>query len=447
MHLPESPRSRARFALFSLLVAALAPLGCAPTPAARAAEQGQFDGLRASLAAEVQQGQLGPRQAASFAKALARGEVRRAKGEEGAQRIRDFAICAREVEGALDDRADTHDALGAVAALVLLDAGVSSPGSYSRWVKADAHGPEAAWRAPGARSLSGGSDGPLRRQMIADADEEVRRSALHAALAAADPEDTEAVLEAARVDPSAAARAQAIRAAGAIGGERAVLALVDLWPHADEAARESIVAAWAMHPSFNSGGRRELIKVVDRGHGRAAIAASLTLMRAGGDGADGARGALERAVREGPSAARVRAIEVAPLALSPMREAVLKASTESDEAVAAAATARLFESPPELGGPVDATARASLAERLLKLAESGAGSLTARGALARAHDPRLLPLLTRDGEAKEQKTRAEAGAALAVYGDLPRAAVVAADPEPRVRVAVACAILRAWAAR
>jgi len=451
MQSPAPPRSRLAalpiLASLALLPAAVvASAGCASSPAIRAAEQGQYEGLRASVAADVQAGRFGLREAAAFARAVAQGEVQRAKGDEGAQRIRSFVSCAREVDDVLDKRADTRDDLGAVAAMVRIDAGIASAGGFSRWARTSPTAPESAWRALGARALVSGDDGALRRKLIADPDEEVRRGALRAALEAADPDDTEAVIEAARVDPSAGARAQAIRAAGVIGGERAVLALKDIWPRADESVRESIVDAWATHASFNTGGRRELVWVINRHHSRASIAASIALMRAGGESGVEAQGALEHAVNEGPTADRIRAIEAAPLSLPALREAVAKAETESDEAVAVAAMVRRFEASSDVGGAVGA-ARQELADTLLKLADaSGAGALGAKGALARAHDRRILPILERDSIAGEQKTRAEAGTALAVLGDLPRAAVVAADPEPRVRVTVACAILRAWAA-
>lgn len=442
------PRALSFSVLVPCLLTALASAGCAASAAVRAAEAGKFEGLRASLAADVQRGDLGLNGAVSFAKAVARGEIERAKGQEGAQRIRSFVSCAREVDGALDKRADTRDDLGAVAAMVRVDAGIASPGGFTRWARTPTAAPEAAWRALGARGLTGGSNGALRREMIADADEDVRRAALRAALEAADPEDTEAVLEAARVDPSRGARAEALRAAGVIGGERSVLALKDIWPRADLPVREAIVDAWSTHASFNSGGRRELVWVIDHHRDRAAVAAAITLIRAGGEGSVEAQGALERAVKEGPTADRVRAVEAAPLSLPALRAAVAAVEADSDEAVAAAALVRRFEAAPEHGGPSTGKAHEELAAKLLKLAETGgAGALAAKGALARAHDKRLLPILERDGAAKEPRTRAEAGTALAVLGDLPRAAVVAADPEPRVRATVACAILRAWAAK
>ncbi len=431
-----SPAPPSRLLLRVVVCVALGPLGCAGSPTLRAAEEGRFEGLRATLAGELAQGRLGAREATRFAHAVARGEIARASGEAGLQRLHELSKCAAEVAGPLDDRADKRDAFGAAAALVLLDAGVHSPGRFSRWATTPPDAPEAAWRALGARSLDSRGDGEVRRRLIADADQEVRRSALHASLEASDPADADAVLEAARVDPFPAARHQAIHAAGAIGGEAVVLALKDLWPRADAPTREAIVDAWAAEPSFPSGGRRELEWVVSTQHGLPAILAAAALVRA--DAAGEATGTLERAIKDGPTADRIRTIELVPFALPALRSAVVKAEADPDEAVAAAALARVLDTPSEKA------ARAEIIPRLLALAAGdGLGAVTARDALAAAREPQVLPILERRSAADDAKTRAEAGSALAALGDLGRAALVATDREPSVRTIVACAILRA----
>jgi HEAT repeat protein len=283
----------------------------------------------------------------------------------------------------------------------------------------------------------------LRRRLIADPDEEVRRNALHAAIEAADPEDTEAVIEAARVDPSPAARTEAIRAAGALGGARVVLALKDLWPRAEGPVREAIVEAWSARRTLESGGRRELGWVIDTQRGVPAVLAAAAVVRAGGEGSAEAAGAVERAIKDGPTADRLRAIELAPFDLPSVREALAKAESDPDEAVAAAAMGRRLEAPVNKGGAGGSGAdRDALVAKLLPIASgTGTGASVARAVLARARVAQVVPILERDGTAADAGTRAEAGRSLAVAGDLGRAAVVAADPEPRVRVAVACAIL------
>jgi HEAT repeat protein len=422
----------------SLLLAALAlaTTHCAVTsPAIRAAEQGQYEGARTLLSGELAQGRLGPREAEGFARAVAKGEIAGATGDEGVLRIRGLERCARGLDSALGERAGTRDAVGAAAAMVLVEAGVRSASRY-----------DTAFRPLGARTLTSHGDGELRRGLIGDPDEEVRRNALHAAAEAADPDDVEPVLEAARVDPYPAARAQAILAAGAIGGERVVLALKDLWARADTPAREAIVTAWAGERSRESGGGRELAWVVDTQHGPAALAAAEVLVATG---SGEAAGVLERAIKDGPTADRVRAIEHVPFDQPALREAVAKAETDPDEAVVAAALGRRLEAPEGQGGAAKGSpARDAIVTRLLALAAgTGGGSSGARRGLARARVAEVVPILERDGAAHEPKTRAEAGTTLAMLGDVARAAVVAADKEPSVRVAVACAILRDWSRR
>ena len=416
-------------------------MACASSPALRAAEAGHFDGLRATLEAELAQGRFGSGDATRFAHAVAAGEIARASGEPGLQRLHEVSSCAAELSGPLGDRADKHDAFGAAAALVLLDEGVVSSGHFSRWATLAADAPEAAWRGPGARSLGSRGDGELRRRLLADPDQEVRRNALLASLDASDPADTDAVLEAARVDPFPAARQQAIRAAGAIGGERVVIALKDLWPRADAPAREAIVDAWAAERSFSAGGRRELEWVVSTQHGLPAILAASALVHADGDRAVEAAGTLERAIKDGPTADRIRTLEKVPLT-GALREAVLKAETDPDEAVAVAAMARVLKTPAEKA------AREGIVARLLPLAAgTGLAAAAARDALAAAHEPQVLPILERVAAADDAKARAEAGSALAALGELGRAALIALDREPSVRTTVACAILRSAAHR
>jgi HEAT repeat protein len=440
-----APASSSRLLPVLAALASLASTRCAGSPAIRAAELGRFEGVREQLSAQVARGRLSAGDASAFARAVAHGEIARAAGEDGLTRLHELEPCVREVDTALGHRADKRDTIGAAAALLLVEAGLEAPGRYAAWAHREAGDPEAAFRPLGARSLVSEDEGDLRRRLIADGDEEVRRNALHAASTAADPGDVEAVLEAARVDPYPAARDQAIRAAGALGGERVVTALKDLWPRADASAREAIVAAWASPRSLPGGGRRELSWVVDTQRGPAAILAASALVHAGGTGAAEAAGAMERAVKDGPSADRIQAIKLVPMSLAPLREAVAKAESDPDEAVAVAALARRLETPAEHGGaPPRSPAREAIIARLLPIASAaGLGAAAAREALAKAQISQITPILERDGAASDAKTRAAAGSTLALLGDLGRAAVVAADLEPHVRTTVACAILRA----
>src|SRR6185312_7281898 len=105
---------------------------------------------------------------------------------------------------------------------------------------------------------------------------------------------------------------------------------------------------------------------------------------AGGAGAGEAEGALERAIENGPSDARVHAIEVAPYRLPALREALVKAEADHDEAVAAAAMGRRLQAPADQhGAPPGSSDRAAIVAKLLPIASStGAGAVVARAALA-----------------------------------------------------------------
>jgi len=87
-------------------------------------------------------------------------------------------------------------------------------------------------------------------------------------------------------------------------------------------------------------------------------------------------------------------------------------------------------------------ARSTAIKRLLVLAEGGATrALQAKGALARAGVREVAPILLRDAKARAPHLREEAGVDLIALGEWARAALLFADPEPRVRTVVACAAL------
>ena len=243
---------RSRLAGSVLIVLAA---GCAASSAeVRDAAAGHLVGLDARVAAQADHGTLGRGEALELARATLTGDIGRARGKLGVDDIRRLGACVRPLRSALAKRADTKDEVGAEAAMALVEAGVSGPGSF------DGGGsPIGAWRALAARGLTGAErrQGARRARMI-DPDQDVRFAAMLAATLAEDDGDTELLLEAARVDPYPFARAQAARAVGAIGGERVVLALKDLWAQADEPLRMAIADAWAMPRSADAGGRREL---------------------------------------------------------------------------------------------------------------------------------------------------------------------------------------------
>ena len=188
-----------------------------------------------------------------------------------------------------------------------------------------------------------------------------------------------------------------------------------LWARVDAPVREVIVDAWAAKRSFEAGGRRELGWVLDTQHGQPAILAAVLLVHAGGPGSGEAAGTLERATKDGPSSDRVLAIELAPLRLPALREAVRKAEADPDEAVAAAsrpcrgASRRRRVRAAPAGRPPER--EALIAKLLGSRRGTGAARSAARGGARPATGEGVVPILEHDGAAADQG-RAEAGAAL-----------------------------------
>src|SRR5262249_8310092 len=101
--------------------------GCASSPMIQAAEAGRTADLRRAIVDQPLRGQLGPDEARQIARAVAGGEIDRAKPPDGASRIQQFQTCARFVEDALERRAEGSDEVAAAASLVRLEAGLVEP--------------------------------------------------------------------------------------------------------------------------------------------------------------------------------------------------------------------------------------------------------------------------------------------------------------------------------
>jgi HEAT repeat protein len=431
------------------MILSLSVLGCGASAAVRAAEEGNLVELRSAAVDEVRRGELDADEARAIARAVASAEAEHAAGPVGEERVRELQPCAREIAGALERRAESGDTLAALAALVLLDEGLVTPEemgprALEEVKRAKDAGAAVAWRAVRARSLTAKASGPERRKLMLDGDQGVRVAALRAAVDAASPTDTDALLEAARQDPHQLARTLAVRALGAIGGERVVLALKDLWALADEPRRQVITTAWAAPRAIEAGGRRELLLVAENQQGALGIAAAIALVRAGGAGSASAIGVLARAIASGSTRDRVFAINVSPLGQAPVRDAILKAQDDPDDVVALAAISRRVETASDGGARPGTKERSVLLARLLKIAAKDTPiAQRARGSLARARAREVIPLLERGVRSKDVRDREAAGLSLASMGEIARAAVLAGDADARVRTTVACAILTA----
>lgn len=408
----------------------------------RAAREGKLDGLATLVDGEVTRGELGRAEAKKLAEAVGNAEIRRATGDNGVTLVSELGACARALDDAFEERSEKEDEVAAQALLIRLRAGLALASAADKWIGAIPDGPRASFRKAAARAAFHPDDGERRRSLFLDPYEAVRIAALEASAVAADAADTEPVLEAARLDPSSAARAQAIRTAGALGGERVTLALKDLWPQADEALREAIVAAWANPSSAVTGGRRELLWVIETQTGSPALSAAIALLQSGTEGASAALGIVERAIAAGPLKDRLQAIAAASLTTKELREALVKIEDDPDEVVKLAALAKRVETPVDRGGAKD-DERKKLGAKLLALASSETKrvALGAKLSLARAGMREVLPLIEKDLKSSDAQTRRAAGLALVALGELPRAARLVADADAHVRTGLVCALL------
>jgi hypothetical protein len=416
------------------LVAALG--GCASTNAAeRAALAQDFKALRAAIVAQHRAGDLDDDAAADIAEASAEGDLGRLRGWRGAEATLAWQACAIDLEDALEDRGDADDDPAAAALWLLVAAGEEDADDFVDHDAPD-EGGSAWWRSLGARGLVDDDDAAIRRQRMRDGEERVRLAAIKAADDALDPEDLDALLEAARLDPLISARAAAIRAVGRIGGPHAALGLRDVWTRADPRLRQAVANAWAAYPTYAQGGQRELLRVAEEETGEPAVAAAAALARSGGEHASFGRGALARSIASGTRGERVFAIAVAPHAPEILK-AVREAAKDRDPGVAAAALARMAREG-------DAKEQRTAKDALFALAKKdGSDARAARGELARAGDRRAAPLAEKALVSRLGSDRAAAARDLAALGRAYRASALLADPERDVRIAAACAILSA----
>jgi hypothetical protein len=410
---------------------ALLPLasaaGCASSGAVKAALNSDLGTLRQHIQSEQKSGALDRSRAQSIAGAVASREVYSGTGDGAVARIRSLRACTLPVVPALEERAEKQDEGAAEATLVLLAARrLSADGLASRYEDADS----GAWRAVAARASVAPERFAKRRRYYVDPDQRVRRAALEAAVEAPAGLDEPALLEAARLDPDAMCRSLATRAVGAIGGEHAVRALVDLWERADEDDRLNLVEALGDRRAFKTGGSAELLRIAESEHGVAAVAARGLLLRSDPSTAATMSNLLARDITEGSADEQELASETAPLQ-GPVLKALADATHDADATVRIAALERLLDVPAE---------RTRAFTELRNEAKTDATG-AARSALARAGDSSVRPELVKELAAANWQAREDAGLSLISLGDYAQAATLLADDDANVRVAIACRML------
>lgn len=413
------------------LLVLLALCSCTGTPkVVQTALSGDLKSLKQAIADSQARGELDEDRVSELAWAVAGREIRSARGPEAGPRIRGIRTCALPLLPVLQERAERSDEIGAEASLILLEMGRLQPErALDRYRDAQS----GAWRAVAARGALTRQAAAARRRFIRDPDERVRRAALHAALLAQDPDDLEALLEAARRDPDPLSKSLATRAAGGIGSERAILSLKDYFHRAEEEEQITIVEAWSMPQARKNGGERELTWVAETQRGSAAIAAASALLHSGPELRELGAQVIARYIEHGSQSEQRLAILLAELRHPDMSKAVRAATHSDDPEVRVMAWARLVG---------HGAYRQEAQNALRKLAQRDDDqAVQARAALATIGDASVTPALTEQLTSRRSGLRRSAAKSLVKLGAYSEAATALADDRPDIRAETACFVL------
>lgn len=409
--------------------------GCGPKPPVRTALSGNLSELKRDIQDAQRAGKLDRSRVVELARAVAARELTSARGPDGARSVRSLRSCAQPLRSHIQRRARGDDDVAAELTLILVE---QHAAKRTELLHQYARANSGAWRAVAARSADRAIDTDMRKAFFVDPDERVRRAAFGSALEVRDAGELEPLLEAARVDPDPQSQSLAIRAAGAIGGERAVLALKDLWPRAEDATRMAIVDAWTAPASFVAGGERELEVAAESGGGLSAVSAASSLARASGANSVAANARLRRYISDGSDDEQRLALGLATL--NPETEAaIVKAAHEASPELRVVALTRLLQVDPRRSDALRAlreiaTQKASSDSELR--AQSDAVS-----ALAQSGDDSVKATLVKNLDAPAASARARAARGLINLGDHADAATALADDEPGLRSDIACFVL------
>lgn len=419
-------RARRGWSWAGLFAGAALSLSCGGVqPEVRAALRGSLPELKKEIARAEQGGPLSRARLRELARAVAEREIATA---QAAEHIALFRPCLRQMEVVLDERAGRGDEAAAFATLLLFEAGKRDESDLvSRYQAADS----GAFRALAARASLSPARAELRRRYFTDADERVRRAAFEAALKAPISSQLPDLLEAARLDPSAANRSRAAQAAGRIGSEAAVLGLLDVYNGGDEQAQLAVLSAWSDRRAVRQGGERELARALLR-PGLVSVSAA-TLLLGSRESRAAALAVLSRAIAEGTDDERRLALHSAPLSEPSIQSALQKAAKSPSPEVTPLVLSRLAELPSRTP-----QARAQLEKLASDASDYG---LEASYPLLRLGSARALSRVQRELTHQRSSRRLRAATTLAELGKLERLAARLADEDPYVRASLACKLV------
>jgi len=341
--------------------------------------------------------------------------------------------CALKVDGPLEKRSKTRDAIGGEAALLLYEIGEYDGPAPKRFQSS----PEGAFRALAARDTS--SDHAQRVAYFVDDDQRVRQAALEAAVEAKDESDLVALLEVSRLDPSPFIRSRALYALGQLGGARVHHALVDrlVTPSAD--LQLAVLDALAQPGVAEVDGYAALLRTSESKQGSLALHAAYLLSQlamrppATPDQRSLAATGTARLLafaQHGSEEERRLALRLLPATAAETEAALLAASKDPNPEVQVIAWARLLGRE-KWRPPAEAA--------LLTFARgSDRVGYQARSALAAGGSLEVLPYFTQQAKAPQVELRLLAGQAFIRLERDQELAPLLADPSSRVRRTLAC---------
>lgn len=426
------PRWRGLFGPALLVLLATACGG--QNGAMQAARQSDTKTLRNELLGARAQGRLNRSLTQEIARAMLEGELERSHNLSGVAFVQSLSPCSRELSGALEDRSQRRDDVGGEALLLLVESGREGKRARSH------EGDEIpSYRAAFARSLTKPEDAERRSHLYADPDQRVRRAALDAALGSASSTELDALKETARVDPDPLCQSKALRLIGTIDDERSLSLLLERYTPAKERERLSVIEGLRQQAQASPVARDELFYIASSAEGIVRLTAAVFLLRSSiqpplpAERQEVLTNFVSEFARTGTLTEQILALGSLTPDTRETRQLLTAAATSPQKDLRVAALIALLE---------DEKERTRAQRELLALAaEPSTPGRAARDALARRGDTRVLPFALRDTKDPDPRVRVQAADALLALTRWDHAGTLLADPDHGTRLELACTML------